>query len=207
MARTPSCKTFPAVSRKKDGEAVRAGEKLTAVLGSVPEQMEGQLKGAMVREAFAQAIIDEYGTEAAAYYLENIQLVYLRKDDKNAKKSSTGPAPVYLDVYTTEAIIKADLDSRQEAIKRRLRAANVHFDRLKPYSSTGDMRHRKPFEARAAELKAQLVQEHAEGEGVEGEGEASGEAWTDERINEMVAQVEDPHLQDAIRRAMQVSLQ
>lgn len=229
--RASSCKTLPAVSRKKDRDTMRAGDKLQAVLGSVPAELERRYTGALVRERFAQAVIDEYGEAAATFILENTQGVYLRKDDAPRKASATGAAPVYLEIYTTEAIIKADLDNRQEALKRRLRKMDVHFDRLKPFSSTGNMRHRAPFEARVAELKAHLAAQEAResGEGA-GAGSRAGSgaststpaftstspssppspgalaAATPAHLAAALAQVDNPRLADAIRRAMEASL-
>ena len=197
-------RTFLAATRKKDRLSVRAGAKAAAILESVPAGRQGKLAGAKVRECFAEAVIAEYGTAAAVYILENVQGVYAIRDDAPRKASATGPAPVHLKVYTTEAIIKADLDAQQESIKRRMRAGGVYFDRLKPYSSTGDMRSRAPFAARVAELRAEL--ESAAQDSVSEADGAGASAWTQADIEATVAGVENDRLADAIRRAMEASL-
>ena len=203
-------KTFPAVTRKRDWQAVRAGDKVSQILGSMPKEMAGALAGARIRERFARAVVEEYGPNAAAFILGNIQGVYLVKDDAPRKASATGPAPVYLNIYTTESIIKADLDANQEALKRRLYPLGVRFDRLKPISSTGDMRYKAPFAGKVAELRAQIARQAAalNPEAQSGKTQVSAEsgaALTPEerkRVEESLAAMDNPRLADAIRRAM-----
>ena len=183
---------------------MRAGDKASAIMESAPAEFRDKLAGAVVRECFAQAVIEHFGMARAALILEKVQGVYAIRDDTPRKASATGPGRVYLKVYTTDATIKTDLDHNQEAIKRKMRAGGVYFDRLKPYSSTGDMRSRAPFTAHVADLRSQMASA-AQAPSTEDEG-AHTTSWTQSDIDAAVAGVDNAQLADAIRRAMEASL-
>lgn len=217
MAGTVKNRIPLAASRKHDRESVLLGDKLATLMRTAPANLAGQMAGARVRDCFAQAVIGLFGTAGAIFILQNVQAVYVRRDDTPRKASATGPAPILLEVCTTEAIIKTELDSRQEALKWRMRPLGVQFDVLKPVTSTWDMRYKKPFEARVAELRAQLEAaegriaaiEAAKAAGSDNSGTspaAPASLWTPERIDATVADIESPALAEAIRRAMAASL-
>ena len=74
-------------------------------------------------------------------------------------------------------------------------------DRMKkPYSSRGDMRYRTPFADVVAVLKAKLAaQENPAGEG---EGNSAAVHWTEERVDELLADMENAELAARIRETL-----
>ena len=190
--------------RYRDAGPIGLKSRLEALFAGLPAERVAQLKAARVQERFAEAIIEEFGETAAAFVLENVQGVVVARDEAPRRASAQGNPPVYLHVYTTEAIIKSELDWRQERLKRRLRARGVYFDMLKPHSSTHDMRQRTPFARTVEDLRAKLAAEAA----ASADTPAKDGFWTAERIAEAVAPIAEtnPDLADAIRRAMEASL-
>ena len=71
----------------------------------------------------------------------------------------------------------------------------------KPYSSRGDMRYRTPFADVVAELKAKLAAQEGRAGAGEG-GEGNGVRWTEERVDELLADVENAELAARIRAIM-----
>ena len=196
----PERKDLP---KNRPGESIRVGQKLNAIFAGMPPKVADRMKVASIYHRFAEAIIEEYRTlPAAIYVLERIQGVYLEKDDTPRKAGATGEPLTFLKIYTTDATLKADLDYRQESIRRRLRAKGIIYDRMKkPYSSRGDMRYRTPFADVVAELKAKLAaQEGRAGAGEGGEGTAAH--WTEERVDELLADVQNAELAARIRAIM-----
>lgn len=181
----------------RTGESIRVGQKLGVLLSALPPEAADRMKVASIYRRFADAIIEEYRTlPAAIYVLERIQGVYLEKDDAPRKAGATGAPLTYLKIYTSDATLKADLDCRQESIKRRLRARGIFYDRMKkPYSSRGDMAKRTPFADTVADLKAQLAAQEGASEG---EGRTP---WTEERLDALLADVQNPELAARIRKA------
>ena len=193
----PERKDLP---KNRSGESIRVGQKVNALFASLSPRVADRMKVASLYHRFAEAIIEEYRTlPAAIYVLERIQGVYLEKDDTPRKEGATGEPLTYLKIYTTDATLKADLDYRQESLKRRLRARGIFYDRMKkPYSSRGDMRYRTPFADTVADLKAQYAaQQDRAG------GDAAGVAsWTEERVDELLADVQNEELAARLRKKM-----
>lgn len=197
--------TRNATSRRyRDGSPIRLKARLEALFAGLPAERAAQLTAARVQDRFAEAVIGEFGDAAAAFILENVQDVVLARDNAPRKASAQGNPPVYLHVYTTEAIVKSELDWRQERLKRRLREQGVCFDMLKPHSSMHDMRHREPFARTVEDLRAKLAAEAA----ADADAPEKPGGWTAERIDGIVAPIaaDNPELAAAIRRAMEASL-
>ncbi len=80
------------------------------------------------------------------YILSHINGFYLVKDESPRKGSADSACPVLCTIYSDDSLVKAELDARQELLRRALHAQQIHFDEYRFLSSKGGMRQRHPFD-------------------------------------------------------------
>lgn len=175
----------------------KVGAEIQKLLATFDDHQAMLFKAAFVHRVFAEAILEEYGDNTAPFILQHVQAVYVQSDTDHLKKSFSEHPDVLLRVYTDEAIVRSDLDARQERLKFKMVRRGVYFDKLKSYASTFEMRKRKPYEDLLCEMQRQSLK--MDGEAHE---DSLGLVMSDEEIRQTAALAENEQLSEAIVAAM-----
>jgi len=175
----------------------KVGTEIQKLLATFDDHQAMLFKAAFVHRVFAEAICEEYGDSTAPFILQHVQAVYVQSDTAHLKKSFSAHPDVLLRVYTDEAIVRSDLDARQERLKLKMVKRGVYFDKLKSYASTFEMRKRKPYEDLLREMQKGTLQANDTPE-----EEPLPLTMTDEEILQTAALAEDEQLSAAIVGAM-----
>ena len=163
------------------------------VNGLSPEQARA-FKAASVHDCFADAVRAEFGDEAAALVLSDVQAVFVLTDDAAQTKAGRMHPDVILHIYSDDSEVRSELDARQESLKMKMMVRGVHFDRMRGYQSAFDMKLRKPFE--------QVIEE------IRGERNEAARPFdcashlTNEEAEDILTVIEDEHLREQVRRTM-----
>ena len=141
---------------RKGRADIKSGiEYALADLGLNEEKLNKALRAGKVKNLFKEVINEVYG-DAAFLILEKTNAVYLlHEPDKGDLKVArpTDKLIWRLLIYTCDSMVHADLDSRQETIKRAFLRHGQDIDTFELFSSKLNMRKRFPFKNDAQNLK------------------------------------------------------
>ena len=138
--------------------------------------------------------------DSASLVLDHTNGVYIMKPElANDPMAARVPAgKTLLVVYCDDAMIRSDIDARQEMLKIRLNEQGEHVALFSIKPARFDMKARHPFREEAARAAQQAAQAASTPEPL-----ISSEAAA--RLREQAADVEDKRLRESILKALEAS--
>ena len=180
----------------------RLGDGLQQLLQGLGEQGAQAAKSRRVAEVHVRwrmATEAVYGP-SAPLILDHTNAVYIMRPDKanDPAAASVPQGKTLLVVYCDDAMIRSDIDARQEMLKIRLNEQGEHVALFSIKPARFDMKARHPFREEAARAAQQAAQAARTPEPL-----ISSEAAA--RLREQAAGVEDKRLRESILKALEAS--
>lgn len=183
---------------------------MMADLGSGLRQLLQSLGAAGAQAARSQRVaevhvrwkcaVEAVYRDSASLVLDHTNGVYIMKPEQaNDPMAARVPAgKTLLVVYCDDAMIRSDIDARQEMLKIRLNEQGEHVALFSIKPARFDMKARHPFREEAARAAQQAAQAARTSEPL-----ISSEAAA--RLREQAAGVEDKRLRESILKALEAS--
>ena len=183
---------------------------MMADLGSGLQQLLRSLGASGVQAARSQRVaevhvrwkcaVEAVYRDSAPLVLDHTNGVYIMKPEQaNDPMAARVPAgKTLLVVYCDDAMIRSDIDARQEMLKIRLNEQGEHVALFSIKPARFDMKARHPFREEAARAAQQTAQASRTPEPL-----ISSEAAA--RLREQAACVEDKRLRESILKALEAS--
>ena len=183
---------------------------MMADLGSGLQQLLRSLSASGVQAARSQRVaevhvrwkcaVEAVYRDSAPLVLDHTNGVYIMKPEQaNDPMAARVPAgKTLLVVYCDDAMIRSDIDARQEMLKIRLNEQGEHVALFSIKPARFDMKARHPFREEAARAAQQAAQVSRTPEPL-----ISSEAAA--RLREQAACVEDKRLRESILKALEAS--
>lgn len=170
-----------------------------AHLGAASPDVLRQQRVAEVRHRWKVAVEAVY-KGSAQLVLEHTNAVYIMRpedtDDKMASRVSAGGT--LLLVYSDDAMVRSDIDARQEFLKMSLNEQGEHVEAVSIKASRQGMKTRHPFKSMSAA---------PEGAGSKGESRAEPtmDAALSAELSKRAEAIENKKLREAIQKALQAN--